>query len=307
MGRWRNYEWNYYSENRPRKVEGGIKTRSERGDIGETWWSKRWVRVLESLGMGTRLTRGRSYARQGQVISIDIETGIVKAKVQGSMPKPYKITIQLQPLSDQDWDKVTDAMASQAIFAAKLLAGEMPANIEEAFGAVNLSLFPTARQDLSTDCSCPDWANPCKHIAAVYYILAERFDEDPFLIFKLRGRTKEQIIATLREKRAETLSTESVSTVPGTENNEAEEIAPRLEDVLDTFWQAGEALDSFTVNPHDPSVDKAILKRLGDAPFSVAGQNLTTLLAKAYDVVEAAALHKANEGDETDEVKRSLL
>src|SRR6266496_5183815 len=303
MGRWRDGGyWDYYEPSRPRRVEGGIKTKSERGEIGETWWSKRWIKVLESFSMGTRLTRGRSYARQGQVISIDIEPGLVKAKVQGSQPRPYNVKIRLEPLSDQDWDKVTDAMASQAIFAAKLLAGEMPNTIEEAFVSVHVSLFPTALRELNTDCSCPDWANPCKHIAAVYYLLAERFDEDPFLIFKLRGRTKEQIIATLREKRAETLSTENASTVPGTENNEAEEIAPRLEDVLDTFWQAGEALDSFTVNPHDPSVNKAILKRLGDAPFSVAGQNLTTLLAKAYDVVEAAALHKANEGDETDEV-----
>src|SRR5437588_12759165 len=102
-------------------------------------------------------------------------------------------------------------MASQAIFAAKLLAGEMPQDIEEAFSAVQISLFPLATTDLDTDCSCPDWANPCKHIAAVYYLLAERFDEDPFLIFKLRGRTKEQIIQVLREKRAQTQPEEGPS------------------------------------------------------------------------------------------------
>ncbi|MDQ2886943.1 MAG: SWIM zinc finger family protein [Chloroflexota bacterium] len=295
MGRWHDYKWNYYSENRPRKVAGGIKTKSERGEIGATWWSKRWVRALESLGMGTRLTRGRSYARQGQVLAIDIEAGVVKAKVQGSMPKPYKITIRLRPLSDQDWEQVTDALASQAIFAARLLAGEMPANIEEAFGTVNLALFPSTQDDLQTDCSCPDWANPCKHIAAVYYILAERFDEDPFLIFSLRGRSKEQIIAALRAKRVETLSVESEVTVPAADA--AEESVPRLEEALDNFWQAGDALNDFAVNPHDPSVNKAVLKRLGDAPFSIAGQNLTTLLAKAYDEVEAAALRKAGEDD----------
>ncbi len=142
MGRRYDYEWNYYSENRPRKVAGGIKARSDRGAIGETWWSRRWVNVLESLGMGTRLTRGRSYARQGQVLSIDIETGLVKAKVQGSMEKPYSIKIRLHPLSDQDWEQVTDAMSSQAIFAAKLLAGEMPPNIEEAFQVVTSLPFP---------------------------------------------------------------------------------------------------------------------------------------------------------------------
>ena len=280
MGGRYDYEWNYYSENRPRKVAGGIKTRSDRGAIGETWWSRRWVKVLELLGMGTRLTRGRSYARQGQVLSIDIETGLVKAKVQGSMEKPYAIKIRLHPLTNQDWEQVTDAMTSQAIFAAKLLAGEMPSNIEEAFEAAHLSLFPTAQEDLQTSCTCPDWANPCKHIAAVYYILAERFDEDPFLLFKLRGRTKEEIIQALREKRVESLGEASTGASAHTS------VEPqRLEETLEGFWLAGEELDNFAINPHNPAVDKAILKRLGAAPFAIGGENLTTVLGKAYDAV----------------------
>jgi len=296
MGRWRGDYWDYYEPTAPIRVKDGIKAKSERGGIGETWWSKRWVGVLESFSMGTRLTRGRSYARQGQVISIDVEPGMVKAKVQGSRPKPYNVKIKLKPLSDQDWDKVTDAMASQALFAAKLLAGEMPTNIEEAFDAVNVALFPTAATDLDTDCSCPDYANPCKHIAAVYYLLAERFDEDPFLIFKLRGRSKEQIIETLREKRVASLPGEGSSQPAGADGSAAVDSAlPLLEEKLDTFWQAGEALDTFTVKPGAPEVDKAILKRLGDAPFTVGSQNIAVLLAKAYDAVDAALRKKEEE------------
>src|SRR6266852_5184947 len=298
MGRWRDdYDnWGYYEPSRPIRVQGGIKTKKEHGQIGETWWSKRWIAVLESFNMGTRLTRGRSYARQGQVISIDVEPGMVQAKVQGSQPKPYKVEIRFKTLSDQDWENVTEAMASQAIFAAKLLAGEMPKNIEEAFGAVKLSLFPTALKELETSCSCPDWANPCKHIAAVYYLLAERFDEDPFLIFKLRGRTKEQIIETLREKRAETLAAESSSLSAGGDGLiEADTALPLLEENLDAFWQAGEALDTFTVKPGAPEVDKAILKRLGEAPFAVGNQNIAALLAKVYDAVDAAVRKEAEE------------
>lgn len=291
MGRWDYDDWNYYRPNQPIRVEGGIKAKSERGAIGSTWWSKRWIGVLESFSMGTRLTRGRSYARKGQVISIDVQPGIVTAKVQGSQPRPYNIKIRLKPLSDQDWDKVTEAMATQALFAAKLLAGEMPTNIEEAFHAVNLSLFPAALQDLVTDCSCPDWANPCKHIAAVYYLLAERFDEDPFLIFKLRGRTKEQIIETLREKRTQTLPAESVSSSESEGASEADN-SPLLEEKLETFWQAGEGLEAFRVNPAAPEIDKAILKRLGDAPFAIDRRNLAALLAKAYDVVDDALEQK---------------
>jgi len=303
MGRrWRSgyddFEWDYYSEKKPRKVEGGIKAKSERGAIGETWWSKRWVKALESLGMGTRLTRGRSYARQGQVLSIEIESGLVKAKVQGSMQKPYAIKIQLQPLSKRDWQEVTTAMASQALFAAKLLAGEMPKNIEEAFDSVNLSLFPETEEDLQTSCNCPDWANPCKHIAAVYYILAERFDEDPFLLFKLRGRDKDAIIAALREKRVEKLEpknkSENINADKRGKHEEVqqEEATVRLEDQLSTFWVAGEALETFAVHPGLPDVENAILRRLGDAPFVAEGKNAAKVLEKAYDAVRVATLHK---------------
>src|SRR5258708_16891111 len=241
MGRWRDGydDWGYYEPSRPIRVQGGIKTKKEYGQIGETWWPKRWIAVLECFNMGTRLSRGRAYARQGQVISIDVEPGMVQAKVQGSQPKPYKVEIRFKTLSDQDWENVTEAMASQAIFAAKLLAGEMPKNIEEAFGAVKLSLFPIALKELETSCSCPDWANPCKHIAAVYYLLAERFDEDPFLIFKLRGRTKEQIIEVLRGKRAATLPAESASPSTSEASTAADNIA-LPEDPLHTSCQPPE-------------------------------------------------------------------
>src|SRR5260221_8873818 len=155
MGRWRDDDyWDYYEPSRPIKVEGGIKTKSERGEIGSTWWSKRWIEVLESLSMGTRLTRGRSYARQGQVISIDIEPGVVKAKVQGSRPKPYNIKIQLRPLSDKDWEEVTESKAAQAVFAAKLRDSEMPTNIAAPFHAGKTTCFANAVDCQVTACCC---------------------------------------------------------------------------------------------------------------------------------------------------------
>ncbi|MDI6885808.1 MAG: SWIM zinc finger family protein [archaeon] len=291
---WGSY-WGYYKPAKPKEVKDGIKAKSQRGAIGETWWSKRWIDVLESFGMGARLSRGRSYARKGQVISIDVQKGIVIAKVQGTRSKPYDVRIQLNPIAEDDWEKVTDAMASKAIFAAKLLSGEMPLNIEDAFSEAGVSLFPRTKKELETDCSCPDWANPCKHIAAVYYLLAERFDEDPFLIFKLRGRTKEEIIDALREKRAVATTVEEESEViaEGAVSIHGEGVRP-LEECLDSFWQVGDALDSFSVNPARPEVENAILKRLGDAPFSVGKVNLTSLLSKAYEVASSAALQKAS-------------
>ena len=278
--------WEYYPRESPKPVKDGIKAKGKRGDIGETWWSKRWISVLKSFKMGARLNRGKSYARRGQVISINVEKGAVSAKVQGTRKTPYAVTILLPELRDEEWDNVTDAMASQALFAAKLLSGEMPKNIEEAFDQVDVSLFPTSKEELDTDCSCPDWANPCKHIAAVYFLLAEQFDEDPFLIFTLRGRTKEDIIQVLRGKRAEKLPEEDFSEL------EITDTLP-LEECLDTFWEAGEELHSFVTNPTTPEVENIILKRLGEAPFTVRGENVTFLLSKIYDVVSAAAVKKA--------------
>ncbi|MCL0060979.1 SWIM zinc finger family protein [Dehalococcoidia bacterium] len=289
MGRWDR--WSYYEPAQPKPVKDGIKARTQRGEIGETWWSKRWIEVLKSFDMGARLTRGRAYARKGQVVSIDVKKGIVTARVQGTRAKPYSVEITLNPLSDEDWDKVTDTMASQAVFAAKLLSGEMPRNIEEAFAEVEIPLFPVSERELDTDCSCPDWANPCKHIAAVYYLLAENFDDDPFLIFKLRGRTREEIIEILREKRAQTLPGQASTII---EAGPAQEIAAiPLEECLDTFWQAGEALDSFTVDPAPPDVEHAVLKRLGDAPFAIGKHNLAALLTRAYTIASDAALEKS--------------
>ncbi|MBU7010807.1 MAG: SWIM zinc finger family protein [Theionarchaea archaeon] len=281
--------WEYYPRRSPKPVKEGIKAKSKRGDIGETWWSHRWIGILKSFHMGARLNRGKAYARRGQVVSIDIEKGAVFASVQGTRKRPYSVTILLPELSDDEWDKVTDALASQALFAAKLLSGEMPTTIEDAFDEVDVSLFPQSRKELDTECSCPDWANPCKHIAAVYFLLAEQFDEDPFLIFTLRGRTKEEIISILREKRAEKLSKEDM--VSETDINKG----ALLEECLDTYWEAGEALDSFTINPINPEVENIILKRLGKAPFTVRGENAVSLLMKIYHAVSAAALQKASE------------
>lgn len=298
--------WHFYS--RPAiRVEGGIKARSRRGKIGETWWSRRWIRLLESFDMGARLDRGRSYARKGQVISIEVEKGEVHARVQGSSRKPYEITICLKPIAKGGWERAEEVMASKAVFAAKLLSGEMPLEIEEAFAEAGVRLFPENSRDLETNCTCPDWANPCKHIAAVYYLLAESFDRDPFLIFKLRGRTKEEIVESLRNKRASVcLAEQAISTTCSDAIPSVKAVRP-LEECLEIFWEAGNALDKMTFDPGRPEVENAVLKRLGDAPFSVGEENLSVLLEKAYQAAEEVALKKAfGENGETQEDDEEL-
>jgi uncharacterized Zn finger protein len=292
MGWWNDYH-GFPRKSKPRRVAGGIKTRSRHGAIGETWWSRRWIQVLESFNMGARLGRGRSYARQGQITSLDIQVGQVEALVQGSRARPYRVVIHLKPLSNKDWAKVTDAMAAKALFAAKLLSGEMPQNIEEAFHEAKRPLMPESSRELVTDCSCPDWANPCKHIAAVYYIMAERFDEDPFMIFKLRGRTKEDLIEELRAKRtvkepADTPGAVSVC-VTGETGRDTTDVAVPLASCLDAFWRAGPELDIFVIHPPVPEVARAVLRRLGAAPLEFGGPPVDNLLAQAYDAATEAA------------------
>jgi len=178
-----------------------MTARSKRGQIGETWWSRRFIGVLESFGIGSRLQRGKRYARAGQVLNLELVPGQVRASVQGSRSKPYRVFIETGILSDLEWAAIEDVMASRAVFLARLLAGEMPEEIEEAFVESATTLFPASGDDIVSACSCPDWENPCKHVAAVFYLMAEAFDDDPFLIFAWRGRDKDQLLADLRTRR----------------------------------------------------------------------------------------------------------
>ncbi|MCF6475570.1 hypothetical protein FAF44_45555 [Nonomuraea sp. MG754425] len=186
----------WYDRAQPIKVEGGIRARSRRGSIGSAWWSRRFIDVLERVCDKGRLARGRAYARQGQVLSIDLSAGAVRAAVQGSRPAPYDVEIRIEAFDESRWAGLEEAIARQAVHRARLLAGEMPPEIEEVFAALGVDLFP---RDLDMQCSCPDWGFPCKHLSAVLYLLAEAFDDDPFLVLAWRGRTREQLLGSLAD------------------------------------------------------------------------------------------------------------
>jgi uncharacterized Zn finger protein len=296
---WRNDFWGGYAPSKPIEVEGGIKAKSKRGSIGDTWWSKRWVSVLESFGWSNRLERGRRYARKGQVLDFELSTGKVEATVQGSVSKPYFVTIEIKPITKGAWDHVIEEMSQKAIFAAKLLAGEMPDDIEDAFEAADVSLFPGRSKDIKTHCSCPDSANPCKHIAALYYILAEEFDRDPFMIFELRGRTKDDITAALRKQR--TVDNESPpepETFPAGEDAGQEGAALSMDD----FWEAGES-ESFSVNISPPDVSAAVIKRLGTPQFWDSKEDFVEKMGGYYEEISRRAIETAY-GEQIESKKR---
>jgi uncharacterized Zn finger protein len=202
-GGWGSPDWEEFPPAKPIPVQGGLTARSTRGGIGEQWWSRRFIEVLESFALGGRLTRGRNYARKGQVISLQVEPGEVSAAVQGSRVTPYKVRIGLSKFTELIWAKAEVVLAEQAIHAARLLAGEFPPELEPVFTGIGAPLFPARLSDLELSCSCPDYMIPCKHLAAVFYLLAERFDDDPFLILRWRGRPREVLLRRLRELRGD--------------------------------------------------------------------------------------------------------
>ncbi|UKO97101.1 SWIM zinc finger family protein [Nostoc sp. UHCC 0870] len=242
------------------------------------WWSQRWLDLLDSYRFKKRLERARNYSRQGNVLSIEFKGAKVLARVQGSEEQPYKVSLSLNHFSDEEWGYIIETMSKKAVFAAKLLAGEMPQNIEEVFTANGLSLFPFTLGDVHSKCSCPDKANPCKHVGAIYYQLGDRFSEDPFVLFQLRGRTKEQIISDLRQLRGAKLEPEATAKPDHQQTINHNQYNVKIDD----FWQYNEPLDSSLV-VITPSSNETVLDVLGAIPLAKTEESSINLTSS--DVV----------------------
>ncbi len=268
MGRYDYYSW--YPKTSPKEVKGGIKSQSKSGAFAKKWWGKRWIQVLESFDIGARLQRGRSYARSGQVTKLEITKGCVMASVQGSGSKPYKVIIILKTFNSKEWDKVIDRLNEQSIWLSQLISGEMPDDIESVFSEFKLCLFPEKQNDLETNCTCPDYSNPCKHIAAVYYLMSEAFDNDPFLLFKLRGMEREEFLNRLNKD----MMNENV------EQFEAEELP------LDpnAFWSYSAFDFDYAVQNNTIQTTKhaIIPQRLGNLPFWRSEKMFQETMNKIY-------------------------
>lgn len=263
-----------------------------RGEFATNWWARRWIAALEAFGWDERLRRGRAYARSGHVVSVDIQPGRVQARVKGSRPRPYAVSIELPVLTEAAWEQVLAALAGQARYAASLLAGEMPQTIEEVFEQAGTRLMPSPEEPLETQCSCPDWARPCKHIAAVHYTLGSEFDRDPFLIFRLRGRTREAVVADLRARRSAAADPQPAAAAPAIEAQR-----PGLDSLLDGFWATGAELAELRFSIAGPRVPEAVLKRLGSPLPSFEGELPRTELARLYRVISERAIKSALEDD----------
>ncbi|MFV2012322.1 MULTISPECIES: SWIM zinc finger family protein [unclassified Micromonospora] len=285
---------------RPRRVDGGLRARSTRGAIGQSWWSRRFVDVLESFALGTRLTRGRSYARAGQVLALTVAPGVVTAQVQGSRPRPYQARIGLRRYGDAVWRRIEGTLAGQALYSARLLAGDLPPELEQVFVAAGAPLFPAGVDELAMSCSCPDTAVPCKHLAATCYLLAEEFDTDPFQILHWRGRDRATLLRQLRlarggdgpSARGDGGASSADAAPPSTDSSALPVRSPvgagpalaGLSEPVATsdagFWRAPVPLPDR--EPVLPARADLLLRQLGAPSPAIGGPALVTVLGRAY-------------------------
>jgi uncharacterized Zn finger protein len=247
--------------------------------FGRTWWGQRFLTALEAFTDPGRLTRGRSYATNGRVANYAVMDGIVKAKVRGSVnpyygvtEEPiYRIRIAITQFPAADWSSVIGRIAARADLIAKLLQQEMPDQIEEVFAAEGLHLLPGSEDDFDTDCTCPDWDNPCKHIAGVYYLLAAALDRDPLLLFALRGLSEDRLRAELvKSPLGKILASALTRNEPLVRPAESFYTRPTLQKSSGTasireFWTGARRLPPQD-SPSQVRVPALLIKKQGDYP-----------------------------------------
>jgi uncharacterized Zn finger protein len=268
--------------------------------FSRTWWGQRFIKALEDFSDSARLGRGRSYARNGKIIQHQIKDSKITATVRGSInayfgvyKEPlYGVEITIKPISVADWSKVIARLGSKASLISRLLLGEVPDNIETTFAELNLHLLPHNRQDFQTECTCPDYSNPCKHIAGVYYLVAAQLDQDPFLLFELRGISRSQLqqelaksplgkaLATaLGEGELPIVSTESYYTKP-------QKIALALPLTPKDFWQGQKRLPQTIEVGEVSSIPAVVVKKGGDfPPFWMQDNSFLEVMEELYERV----------------------
>ena len=180
------------------RFAAGIRSQEPRSGAGRVWWARRWLEATEPMGIGGRLARARNYAMSGQVVSMRIEGPSVEALVVGARPEPYRVSIRFRTPGEAALAKVAAALKAEPMLLARLLADDLPMEVEAMFREAGTGLFPggrlaPGRYDVTTSCSCPDYANPCKHSCAVMLLLGEEIARRPATLLELRGLRVEDL------------------------------------------------------------------------------------------------------------------
>jgi len=287
----------WYPPSQPREVTGGIKVQSKRGWFSESWWGRRWEEIMASYGIGARLTRGKRYARAGQVIEVESSTSGIRATVQGSRATPYRVRIGFTPWTEKEWLTVLDVIAADPRIVARLLGGELPEELEPALAQAGIDLFPAAYRELQTDCSCPDWSNPCKHIAAVAFVMARELDYDPLLLFRWRGLEREVFFELVRAVQGEEAPSSPAAgggkqpLIAIQEERLFSELAhktaatPETAVEPDTFWKAATSPDHIAIRRQPPRIPAILARRLGVPPLWRSDHDYDTVMRRLYTAI----------------------
>lgn len=316
---------------KPRRVRGGVKiTAAEQSALwSESWAAQRWVRLIEQAAPGKRAVEGLEYASLGQTKSLIVESGVVQGLVQGRAERAYQAKLTVTPFTPDQWEKVVGVMTDQAVYAAKLLAGDLPTNIEEVFAPLGLKLFPTDAGEVGFSCTCADFQAEervasakkaageaggelrwCKHLACTAYLLAQKLSSDPFVMFKLRGLDGQELLERLRHSRAIANSSKTnpsvyAGRVPGVSDGGTVAFEASAD-----FWELPSEAEQVEAPIEQPAVSHPLLRRLGPSPLAVenakSGQAAATfplvgLLASCYEVISESVIRE--ERGQTDEAQ----
>ncbi|MFO0861375.1 MAG: hypothetical protein U0570_12545 [Phycisphaerales bacterium] len=306
---------------KPRRVRGGVKISStEQVSLWtDSWAAQRWVRLIEQAAPGKRAVDGLEYAALGQTKSFIVESASVLANVQGRAERPYQARFTVEPFTPEQWEKVVGVMTDQAVYAAKLLAGDLPTNIEDVFVPLGLKLFPSEATEIGFTCTCADFqaddrarsakkaaGEPlgpvlwCKHGACAAYLLAQRLASDPFVMFKLRGLDGQELLERLRHSRAVANSSKTNPSVYAGRVPGVSDAAPVTFEATRDFWELAPEVQAIETPIEPPPVSHPLLRRLGPSPLTNAGKSgeapasfpLVGLLASCYETISEAAVRE---------------
>jgi uncharacterized Zn finger protein len=290
----------------PRRLKNGIRLRRKEGVDLLAWPADMWSQLLLDGVSEASKTEGLDYARAGQTATLQITQSGIEASVQGRAPRPYTVHITPEQLTAHDWDRVVAIMAREAVYSAKLLAGEMPPLVEQPFVSIGKQLVPTNVASVARTCTC-ELPAPCKHVMCISSLVLERLAGDPLLAFTLRGLDGQRLLERLQEARA--IATRGVARAHSTPP--AADAAPEampLERTLENFWRPGREINEMP-SETEPFAPHALLRRLGQSPLQ-GKFPLVGLLASIYDSIaengrklrdEVAHREDAQEGTEVDE------
>lgn len=284
----------------PRRVRGGLRLQSKEGPRADNWIAVRWLKLMEAAVPQDARTEGVAYARSGQTLELHISKGgAIEARVQGRAARPYITRLRLGALTESQWNQLVAAMSSEAMYAAKLLAGEMPTGLDELFRSMAIELLPPRADALSVECSCAE-SKPCKHAAAAGFLIADRLSDAPSLLFDLYGMPADHVLDKLRQVRAAQAAGGALAEdVPAWLANIPGVQPPPLEASMDDFWRCGPQLAELEHAPPPQHVAHALLRRLGPSPMN-GKFPLVGLLASVYDEVAEAAIRIRDRAERLD-------